>query len=98
MLLQTHVSAGAAINAEKIHDGTVSNTEFGHLNGVTSGIQSQIDGITTANNNTITLTAGTGISGGGDFTLNQNADSSFTFNIDANQSGNITQFGQIFTK
>ena len=33
------------INAEKIHDGTVSNTEFGHLNGVTSGIQSQIDGI-----------------------------------------------------
>ena len=93
-ITNTDISAGAAINAEKIHDGTVSNTEFGHLNGVTSGIQSQIDGITTANNNTITLTAGTGISGGGDFTLNQNADSSFTFNIDANQSGNITHFGQ----
>ena len=88
------IAAGAGINAEKIHDGTVSNTEFGYLNGVTSGIQSQIDGITTANNNTITLTAGTGISGGGDFTLNQNADSSFTFNIDANQSGNITHIGQ----
>ena len=28
---------------QKIHDGTVSNTEFGYLNGVTSGIQSQID-------------------------------------------------------
>ena len=93
-LVNADIAAGAGINAEKIHDGTVSNTEFGHLNGVTSGIQSQIDGITTANNNTITLTAGTGISGGGDFTLNQNADSSFTFNIDANQSGNITQFGQ----
>ena len=37
------IAAGAAINAEKIHDGTVSNTEFGYLNGVTSGIQSQID-------------------------------------------------------
>ena len=44
-ITNTDVSAGAAINAEKIHDGTVSNTEFGHLNGVTSGIQSQIDGI-----------------------------------------------------
>ena len=35
-ITNTDVSAGAAINAEKIHDGTVSNTEFGHLNGVTS--------------------------------------------------------------
>jgi hypothetical protein len=33
-----------SINANKIHDGNVSNTEFGYLNGVTSGIQSQIDG------------------------------------------------------
>ena len=32
-ITNTDVSAGAAINAEKIHDGTVSNTEFGHLNG-----------------------------------------------------------------
>ena len=39
------IAAGAAINAEKIHDGTVSNTEFSYLNGVTSGIQTQIDAI-----------------------------------------------------
>ncbi len=39
----TDIAAGAAINAEKIHDGTVSNTEFGYLNGVTSAIQTQID-------------------------------------------------------
>ena len=39
------VAAGAAINAEKIHDATVSNTEFGYLNGVTSAIQTQIDAI-----------------------------------------------------
>ena len=39
------IAAGAAINAEKIHDGTVSNTEFSYLNGVSSAIQTQIDGI-----------------------------------------------------
>ena len=39
------IAAGAAINAEKIHDGTVSNTEFGHLNGVTSAIQTQFNSI-----------------------------------------------------
>ena len=39
------IAAGAAINAEKIHDGTVSNTEFGHLNGVTSAIQTQFNAI-----------------------------------------------------
>ena len=44
-LVNADIAAGAAINVNKIHDGTVSNTEFGHLNGVTSGIQSQIDGI-----------------------------------------------------
>ena len=44
-ITNTDISAGAAINAEKIHDGTVSNTEFGYLNGVTSAIQTQIDAI-----------------------------------------------------
>ena len=44
-IVNADIDASAGINAEKIHDGTVSNTEFGHLNGVTSGIQSQIDGI-----------------------------------------------------
>lgn len=33
-----------AIDATKIGGGTVSNTEFGYLDGVTAGIQSQIDG------------------------------------------------------
>ena len=44
-LVNADIAAGAGINAEKIHDGTVSNTEFGHLNGVTSAIQTQIDGL-----------------------------------------------------
>ena len=35
------ISSSAAIDATKIHDGTISNTEFGHLNGVSSNIQTQ---------------------------------------------------------
>jgi|DEB0MinimDraft_6_1074348.scaffolds.fasta_scaffold00390_7 hypothetical protein len=33
----------AGVDAAKIHDGSVSNTEFGYLDGVTSSIQTQID-------------------------------------------------------
>lgn len=38
----TEIASG--VDAAKIADGTVSNTEYQYLNGVTSGIQSQIDG------------------------------------------------------
>jgi hypothetical protein len=37
------IKVGAAIDAAKIHDGSVSNTEFGYLNGVTSSIQTQLN-------------------------------------------------------
>jgi hypothetical protein len=36
------IKVGAAIDAAKIHDGSVSNTEFGYLDGVTSSIQTQL--------------------------------------------------------
>lgn len=39
----TDIKAGAAIDATKIHDGTVTNTEFAFLGGVTSDVQTQID-------------------------------------------------------
>lgn len=42
-ILNADVNASAAIAATKIHDGTISNTEFGYLNGVSSNIQDQID-------------------------------------------------------
>jgi len=44
VIIDADINASAAIDATKIHDGTVSNTEFGYLNGVTGAIQSQIDG------------------------------------------------------
>ena len=41
------IGSGAAIDATKIADGSVSSAEFQHLNGVTSAIQTQIDTKTT---------------------------------------------------
>ena len=38
-----NIKASAAIDATKIANGTVSNTEFQYLNGVTSAIQTQLD-------------------------------------------------------
>ncbi|MDB0030761.1 hypothetical protein N9E34_04795 [Opitutales bacterium] len=50
-IVNADVNASAAIDATKIHDGTISNTEFGYLNGVSSAIQTQLDAKLTASNN-----------------------------------------------
>ncbi len=42
-VVNASVASGAAIDATKIHDGTISNTEFGYLNNVSSNIQTQLD-------------------------------------------------------
>ena len=55
-IVNADVNASAAIDATKIHDGTISNTEFGYLNGVTSAIQTQLDAKLTASNNLSDLT------------------------------------------
>ena len=54
-IVNADINSSAAIDATKIHNGTISNTEFGHLNGVTSNIQAQIDakGASNANLDTI---------------------------------------------
>ena len=44
VIVNADINASAAIDATKIHDGTISNTEFGYLNGVSSAIQTQLDG------------------------------------------------------
>ena len=41
----TDINGSAAIDASKIHNGTVSNAEFAYLNGLGSNIQTQINGI-----------------------------------------------------
>ncbi len=54
-IVNADINSSAAIDATKIHDGTISNTEFGFLNGATSNIQAQLDakGAENANLNTI---------------------------------------------
>ncbi len=42
-IVNADINASAAIEATKIYNGTVANVEFGYLNGVTSGIQTQLD-------------------------------------------------------
>lgn len=50
-----NIKAGAAIDATKIAAGTVDNTEFGYLDGVTSAIQTQLDS-KAPSTGTVTLT------------------------------------------
>src|SRR6056300_1192690 len=42
-IVNADINSSAAIDATKIHDGTISNTEFGYLNNVSSNIQTQLD-------------------------------------------------------
>ena len=43
VIVNADVNTSAAIDASKIHDGTISNTEFGYLNNVSGNIQTQLD-------------------------------------------------------
>ena len=45
----------------------------------------------------ITLTAGLGLNGGGNFTLNQHADETLTFNLDSDNVTNLTRAGNNIT-
>jgi hypothetical protein len=47
-IADSNIKSGAGINAGKLHDGSVSNTEFGYLAGATSNIQTQIGDHTSA--------------------------------------------------
>ena len=42
-IVNADVNASAAIDATKIHDGSVSNTEFGYINTLSSNAQTQLD-------------------------------------------------------
>ena len=67
VVVNADIHGSAAIDASKIHDGSVSNTEFGYLDGVTSGIQGQFDGISAGTVSTINDT---------NFTLQDDGDTS----------------------
>ena len=58
-IANANISATAAIDASKIANGLVSNAEFQYLDGVTSAVQTQIDG--KANTNLGNLTSPTAV-------------------------------------
>ena len=59
-----NIKTAAAIDAAKIADGSVSNTEFQHLNGVTSAIQTQIDAKGSGDITAVNTAANSGLAGG----------------------------------
>ena len=50
-IVNADINSSAAIDATKIHDGTITNTEFKYLDGVTSAIQTQLDAKLVKSNN-----------------------------------------------
>ena len=58
-----NIKSSAAIDAAKIANGTISNTEFQYLNGVSSNIQTQLNA--KGNGDITGVTAGSNLTGGG---------------------------------
>ena len=55
-IVNADINASAAIDATKIHDGSVSNTEFGYINTLSSNAQTQLDAKLVKANNLSDLT------------------------------------------
>lgn len=93
------VIADDAVDHNAIADGAITDTMFRDRNGnaSTGGSSGQFlkhDGggaewadVPSPNDNTITLDAGTGLTGGGDFTVDQSSDETITFNLDSSVAG-----------
>lgn len=62
-ILDADVASGAAIDASKIANGSVSNTEFQFLDGTTSNIQTQINGKGSGTVNAVSIATANGFSG-----------------------------------
>jgi len=95
IIISATISSG--INATKIADGSISNTEFQHLNNVSANIQTQLTTLSANKaDKTISITAGTMLSGGGDLSTNrtishQTVGTAGTYsNIVTNSTGHIT--------
>ena len=56
VVVNASIAAAAAIDATKIADGSISNTEFQYLNGLTSAIQTQLDAKDVTSSSTTTFT------------------------------------------
>lgn len=73
-------SQGSVNNSGNTVIQDVTLDTYGHVTGLTS---KSLSIPSAANNATITLSAGTGLSGGGNFTTNQSSNETITFNLEA---------------
>jgi hypothetical protein len=63
-IVNADINATAAIDTTKLADGSVSNTEFQYLDGVTSNIQTQIDALGSGDITDVTTGPNSGLTGG----------------------------------
>lgn len=94
-ILNSDIYSAAAIDASKIANGSVSSTEFQYLDGVTSAIQTQLDGKQATGNYITALTGDVTASGPGSVaatlaTVNSNVGSFTLSNITVNAKGLVT--------
>ena len=89
-----HADTSAAANASNTGQNFVQSITldtYGHITGITSGAAAS------ANDSTLTVTAGDGMSGGGTFTTNQSSDSAVTItHADTSSQGTSTNTGNTF--
>ena len=94
-------TTGFANTVQIDHDvaaaSSVNNSGNTFIQDLTIDANGHVTGIASAtavvNDTTLTLTAGNGLTGGGDFTANQSSDETITFNVDSDQRGLIFQMG-----
>lgn len=79
----TNAKIATGIDASKLGDGSVSNTEFQRLNGLTGDIQTQIDG-KVSNTRNINTAANSGLAGGGDLSADR------SLSVDPNNATSVT--------
>lgn len=79
----TNAKVATGIDAAKLGDGSVSNTEFQRLNGLTGDIQTQLDAKVAATRN-INTAANSGLAGGGDLSADR------SLSVDPNNATSVT--------
>lgn len=79
----TNAKIATGIDASKLGDGSVSNTEFQRLNGLTGDIQTQLDA-KVANTRNINTAANSGLAGGGDLSADR------SLSVDPNNATSVT--------
>lgn len=80
----THDTFGTA--GTYAYPTSITTNGTGHITAITAG-----SAPTTPNNSTVTISAGNGLSGGGNFTLNQASNASITINVGAGDGIDLNQ-------